>query len=204
MLYAGSVPRLWNETIEAHRRDVREAILDATAGVVTRDGLLAVTMSRIATEAGIGRATLYKYFADVESILGAWHERQVSEHLSRLRRIADQEFDPLERLAAVLEAYAELCHGSRHGHDQHLAAVLHRAHGAGDPGRRQVLDLVTGLIEAAVGAGGVRTDMAAEELAEYCLHALTAAEALRSDGAVRRLVSVVMSALAVNSGATQR
>lgn len=147
---------------------------------------------------------MYKYFADAESILGAWHERQVSEHLSRLRQIADQELDPLERLGAALEAYAELCHGSRHGHDQHLAAVLHRAHGAGDPGRRQVLDLVTGLIEAAARAGGVRTDMAAEELAVYCLHALTAAEALRSDGAVRRLVSVVMSALVVNSGATRR
>lgn len=38
--------------------DVREAILDAAAGVVMRDGLFAVTMSRIATEAGIGRATL--------------------------------------------------------------------------------------------------------------------------------------------------
>lgn len=34
-----------------------------------------MTMSRIAEEIGIGRATLYKYFPDVEAILLAWHER---------------------------------------------------------------------------------------------------------------------------------
>ena len=28
-MYTGAVPRLWNETIEAHRREVRDAILDA-------------------------------------------------------------------------------------------------------------------------------------------------------------------------------
>jgi AcrR family transcriptional regulator len=40
-------------------------------------------MSQIAAETGIGRATLYKYFPDVEAILVAWHERQVAEHQLR-------------------------------------------------------------------------------------------------------------------------
>ncbi len=35
----------------------------------------------IAEEAGIGRATLYKYFSDAEVLLLAWHERQISAHL---------------------------------------------------------------------------------------------------------------------------
>jgi AcrR family transcriptional regulator len=47
----------------------RKAILDTTAALVAEGGLLSVTMSRIAEEAGIGRATLYKYFPDVEAIL---------------------------------------------------------------------------------------------------------------------------------------
>ena len=38
-------------------------------------------MSQVATETGIGRATLYKYFPDVEAILAAWHERQIARHL---------------------------------------------------------------------------------------------------------------------------
>ena len=44
-------------------------------------GRRAVTMSPIAEETGIGRATLYKYFAGVEEILLAWHERQIIAHL---------------------------------------------------------------------------------------------------------------------------
>ncbi|TIL19051.1 MAG: helix-turn-helix transcriptional regulator, partial [Mesorhizobium sp.] len=55
------MPKLWNETIDAHRRAVRDATLDTTAALVAEHGLLSVTMSKIAEETGIGRATLYKY-----------------------------------------------------------------------------------------------------------------------------------------------
>ena len=82
MAYSWVVPRLWDETIEAHRRAVRGATLDTTAALVAEHGLASVTMSQIAAETGIGRATLYKYFPDVDAILVAWHERQVAEHLA--------------------------------------------------------------------------------------------------------------------------
>jgi len=71
------VPRLWNQTIEAHRREVHQAILDTTWGLVTEQGLRAVTMSEIAEK--VGRATLSKYFPDVEAILVDWHERHIAE-----------------------------------------------------------------------------------------------------------------------------
>src|SRR5215204_726397 len=100
------VPKLWTETIETHRREVREAILDTTAALVAEHGLLGVTMSQIAEETGIGRATLYKYFPDVEAILLAWHDRQITAHLAQLTEIRDQGGDAGERLEAVLEAYA--------------------------------------------------------------------------------------------------
>ena len=63
-------------------------------------------MSQIAEATGIGRATLYKYFPDVEAILLAWHERQVGRHLEQLAAVRDRAGDPGARLAAVLEAYA--------------------------------------------------------------------------------------------------
>ena len=61
VMYTWVVPKLWNETIEAHRRAVRDAILETTAALVVEHGLTSVTMSQIAEETGIGRATLYKY-----------------------------------------------------------------------------------------------------------------------------------------------
>ena len=72
-------------------------------------------MSQIAEETGIGRATLYKYFPDVEAILLAWHDRQIAAHLAYLSEVRDQAGDAGERLEAVLEAYALLSSHSR-GH----------------------------------------------------------------------------------------
>src|SRR5216684_6374194 len=102
--YTEVMPKLWNETIEAHRREVRDATLDTTAALVVKHGLRSVTMSQIAEKTGIGRATLYKYFTDVEAILIAWHERQVTRHLQHLAEVRDRAGDPSDRLEAVLEA----------------------------------------------------------------------------------------------------
>jgi AcrR family transcriptional regulator len=189
------VPKLWNQTIEAHRREVRQAILDTTAALVAEHGLLSVTMSRIAAETGIGRATLYKYFPDVEAILAAWHERQVGAHLAQLVEIRDRDSEPGQRLAAVLEAFALNSHVSREGHDHELVAVLHRDGRHLDSALRQVHELVRDLIAEAATAGEVRGDVPPAELADFCLHALGAAGALRSEAAVRRLVTVAMSGL---------
>jgi len=121
------MPKLWNETIEEHRRAVREATLDTTAALVAEHGLRSVTMSKIAGETGIGRATLYKYFPDVEAILVAWHERQVTGHLEYLAEIRDQAGDAGSRLEAVLEAYALIQH-EHHGTERraHLDAGVLR------------------------------------------------------------------------------
>src|SRR6266700_667337 len=98
------MPKLWTQTVEEHRRAVRDATLDAAAALVAEHGLASVTMSQIAAETGIGRATLYKYFPDVEAILIAWHERQITRHLQHLAEARDAA-DPGKQLVAVLEAY---------------------------------------------------------------------------------------------------
>src|SRR5262245_37432700 len=87
--YTVDVPKLWDMRIEAHRRAVRAAARDTAASRIDRHGLRGVTMSQIAEETGIGRATLYKYFPDVESILREWHARRIDDHLANLGRIRD-------------------------------------------------------------------------------------------------------------------
>ena len=100
--YTCRVPRLWDDTIDAHRRAVRDATLDTAAALIAKNGLRSVTMSQIAEETGIGRATLYKYFPDVDSILLAWHERQISAHLEQLGEVRDRGGTPYGRLESVL------------------------------------------------------------------------------------------------------
>jgi AcrR family transcriptional regulator len=185
------VPKLWNETIEAHRREVREVTLDTTAALVAKHGLRSVTMSQIAAEAGIGRATLYKYFSDVEAILVAWHERQVTGHLEFLAEVRDRAGPAGDRLEAVLEAYALISH-EHHGTE--LAALLHRGEHVARA-QQQLRDFIRDLLTEGAETGELRNDVAPDELASYCLHALAAASSLPSKAAVRRLVTVTLAGL---------
>lgn len=185
------MPKLWNETMEAHRRAVRDAILNTAAALVAEYGLASVTMSQIAEQTGIGRATLYKYFPDVESILVAWHERQVAGHLDHLSEVRDQAGDPVERLESVLEAFALISHEH---HATELAALLHRGEHI-DHAQQQLRGFVRDLLAEGAAAGDIRDDISPDELASYCLHALTAASSLPSKAAVRRLVAVTLAGL---------
>lgn len=193
------MPKLWDETIEAHRRAVRDKTLDTTAALVQEFGLSAVTMSQIAKAAGIGRATLYKYFPDVESIMVAWHQRQIAAHLSTLAEVAEHTADrpPRHRLAAVLAAYAQLSRGHE---GSELAALLHRGDHVAQA-QEHLRGFVRDLVREGVADGVIRGDVPLDELVGYCLHALTAASRLPGPEAVDRLVRVTLDGLAP-TGAT--
>ncbi|MGN2642085.1 MULTISPECIES: TetR/AcrR family transcriptional regulator [Nocardia] len=194
------MPRVWNETVEAHRRGVREAILDAAWTLVNERGPASVTMSEIAERAGIGRATLYKYFADVEMVLAAWHHRHITDYLDHLIATRDRAGDGVDRLCAVFVAYCRH-HRERARHERHqphgaeLAILLHRADAQVHAAQQQLHALIRDLVADAANAGLVREDVGAGELATYCLHALSAADALDGDAAIDRLVRVVVDGL---------
>ncbi len=197
------MPKLWNETIETHRREVREAILDTTSALVAEHGLWSVTMSQIAEKTGIGRATLYKYFSGVEAILLAWHERQITDHLEQLAEVRNQPGDAAERLEAVLEAYALISQESHGHHNSELAAFLHRD-GQVAGAQEQLRGMIRDLLTEGAEVGDLRNDVAPGELATYCLHALTAARSLPSKAAVRRLVTVILAGLQPHAGSQSR
>lgn len=188
------MPKLWNDTIEAHRQAVRDAALESAAKLVSERGLRAVTMSEIAEATGIGRATLYKYFPDVEAVLSAWHQRQIAGHLKQLAQVRSQTIGALEQLEAVLRTYARISSRSRRHHGSELAAFLHRdTHVI--QAQRSVRDMIEELIAEGARAGQLRSDIATDELAGYCLHALSAADTHASDAAVDRLVLVTLDGM---------
>ena len=191
-LYSQHVPKLWTTTVESHRHEVREAILAAVDQLVDERGLLSVTMTQIADVAGIGRATLYKYFPDVEHVLSAWHLRLVDRHLAKLTALRDGPGTPGERLRSVLSVWVQVV-GRRNHPDARAASALHRDDHVRHAERR-LHDLVVGLIEEAVAAGSVRSDVPASELAAYCLHALGASAELDTPGR-DRLLDLVWASL---------
>jgi AcrR family transcriptional regulator len=185
------MPKVWSETIEAHRRDVRDAILSSSATLLAENGLRSVTMSQVAERSGIGRATLYKYFPSVQAILLAWHEEQIAEHLEQLAQLRDQARDATQGLKAVLEAYA-LIEYEHHGSE--LATSLHQG-GHMTAARQQLHDFIRDLLTQSAKAGDVRSDVSPDELASYCIQALGTASSLPTKAAVGRLVSVTLAGL---------
>jgi len=190
-----AVPKLWSETIETHHREVNDAILETTAALVVEHGLRGVTMSQIAEQTGIGRATLYKYFPDVEAILVAWHERHVATHLEHLVELRDEASTPGDRLRAVLGGYASvLFELARQHHGSDLIALLHQGQHHIDA-ERLLSQLIAELLVNATKSGDIRDDIGIVELVTYCTHSLSGASTLGSPDAVGRLVDLTVAGM---------
>lgn len=91
----------------------------------------------------------------------------------------------------MLEAYAQI---SQNHHGGDLAAVLHRGQHVAHA-QQQLHALLRDLLAESAAAGAVRDDIAPDELAAYCLHALSAAGSLPSKAAAQRLVTVTLAGL---------
>src|ERR1700753_147298 len=87
----------------------RQRILAATAEVLGRNGKTKLSLSEVATQAGVSRPTLYRWFASKEELLLAFssYERQVFE--SGLVR-ATAGLKGAEKLDAVLRFIVEYQH----------------------------------------------------------------------------------------------
>lgn len=185
------MPKLWNETIEAHRAAVTDTIFTSAARLVEEGGVPALTMSRLAEEAGIGRATLYKYFGDVNAVLVGWHQRLVAGHMEALVKARHGHDNSRTALEAVLLAYAEI---SRRHHGHLLAGVLHSL-----PHARHADNHLRALIEQVIAdaarQGKVRADASPAELSRFAVAALSAADVAHSRAATRRVVTMILQAL---------
>jgi AcrR family transcriptional regulator len=184
------MPRLWSDSIASHRREVTDAVLDAAGRLVAERGPAAVTMAQIAADAGIGRATLYKYFPSIDAVLAAWHRREVAGHLAALRTVRDRHAGKPDALEALLAAYGRIVRESRPTRAPVLHADEHVARA-----RAHLLDVVAETLEEGAAAGLVREDVAARELAAFCLHAMDAASELPSAAAVTRVLRVTLDAV---------
>lgn len=197
--YYRCVPKLWKDTVEEHRRDVRAAILDAAWSLARQRGVRGVTMGVVAEHAGISRATLYKYFGGVEEILVAGHAEHVQEHLATLRETHSHAGTPREGLERLIDHYADICfHRGRDGNPD-TNALVH----SGDQHHRnthEVERLFIDAVRAAQTASEVRTDMTAKLLATYCLHGSEGAGSLAHRSDVRRLAGLVKECLGPRPG----
>jgi AcrR family transcriptional regulator len=188
------MPKTWDDTLEGHREAVRLAVMDATLTLADEIGFRKVSMSDVAGKAGITRATLYKYFRDVDSIFIEWHRRTVEGHMARIHEVLHADGGSASKLAAVLETYALTVF--RH-HGTQFAEFLHRGDHAKSSETRLV-ELMGNVIAGGALAGQFRRDVPPGELAFFCHAALSSVHRLADESAVRRVIDLTLEALSAS------
>ncbi len=86
------------------RPDTTARITEATFALIAEHGLAGITMSAVASKAGVARQTLYNHFPDVDSILAA---AMAEHHHDDLRALAGM-------LTTIPTATGRLEHLARH------------------------------------------------------------------------------------------
>jgi AcrR family transcriptional regulator len=88
----------------------REQLLDVTKAIVGADGFHAVSIERVAREAGVTRPIVYGHFSDLPGLLHALVDREAMRALVQLAEILPREDacgDPRDLLLSALRAYLE-------------------------------------------------------------------------------------------------
>lgn len=91
---------------QSRARDTVDAILDASARIVHRDGIASLTTNRIAEIAGVSIGSLYQYFPGKDAVLHALVQRQFNKVVDGHVRFIDA-IDPAvtpvdEAVAAIV------------------------------------------------------------------------------------------------------
>ena len=115
-------------------RQTVEAVLDAVARILKRDGVKAVTTNRIAAVAGVSIGSLYQYFPDKRAIFVALHRRHIEQidALVEAKLVENARSSLDELIGAMVDAMVEA-----HAADPELYEVLvtevpHREEGTRD------------------------------------------------------------------------
>jgi AcrR family transcriptional regulator len=87
MTRRASVRAARNQPRQLRSRATVSVILDAAIRVLDREGLEALTTSRVAEVAGVSVGTLYQYFAHREAIVEALQERELARAGAMLERL---------------------------------------------------------------------------------------------------------------------
>ena len=119
-------------------RQTVDAVLDAVARILKREGMKAVTTNRIAEVAGVSIGSVYQYFPDKRAIFVALHQRHIEE-IDRLveAKLFEHAASPVEDLiGAMMEAMIEAHATDPELYELLLTEVPHRAEGTRDFGVR--------------------------------------------------------------------
>lgn len=137
----------WADVRSSFKRDQRQAIAVAAIELLMEGGSAELTMSTVADRAGISRQTLYRYFPDLASVLGASVEGLESAD-AELRGWVLEAGSPHEQIHRFVDALVDA--GAQHGAgaEELMAALPPQAREALRTHHRRTVQLIAEILSS--------------------------------------------------------
>lgn len=142
------------------KTDRRSQLLDVAATLVVERGPAAVTIERVAAEAGVSRALAYQHFANADDVLVALYRREVAGLADAILAAVARRAEPEAKLRAAIGTFLDIV-GARHGLFTVLSAAGSHVPTAADDGTRAGQRFTAALFEDSFGLPPRRARVAA-------------------------------------------
>ena len=86
---------------------MKDTIIEAAGSVLEEHGVSGITMNRVATTAGLAKASLYNYFQDKDDLLRFVYTRLVEPYFQAIEEIAGGDLPASQKLQAILRIALE-------------------------------------------------------------------------------------------------
>ncbi|MFJ9944927.1 TetR/AcrR family transcriptional regulator [Streptomyces erythrochromogenes] len=181
--------------LRADARRNREKILTTAARLFSEQGLDA-QMERIAKEAGVGSATLYRNFPTREALVEAVYRNELAHLCAAAPALLAGRNSPTEALRAWTRLFLDYV-TAKYGMIDALRAIAATGGNPYSQSREMIRAAITTLMDACAAAGEIRTDIGPADIA-----AALEGIALTSAGAehrrqAERLLDLTLDGLAV-------
>ena len=138
-----------------------ERLLDVAAQVFAREGA-DTSMKAIAAEAGVGIATLYRRFPTREDLIEATYRSRTEQLCAAATELLERS-EPIEALRRWMEQFVDYML-TKQGMADALPAILAAHDGLRVHSREALLQAVTALVDAGIGAGRLRPDASPSDI----------------------------------------
>ncbi len=153
----------WANTLEQHKARQRELILDAAGEIFSEKGISGMSMSALASKAGMTRPTLYNYFPDVDAVIAAYGRREIDRYLNELRQQLHTVEGPVEKL----ERFSRLMvvGNAEHEHETDWTKYVPADPSGHESHIDPLTDLLAGILRSGIEHGVFRSDIDPEQVA---------------------------------------
>jgi AcrR family transcriptional regulator len=170
----------------------REQLLDVATRMFASAGA-EPSMRAIATEAGVGIATLYRHFPTREALVDAVYRDQVSRLTTGARELLAQ-LDPPEALRRWMDLFGTWI-ATKNGMLDTLLAMIESGEIAHAHTRTELLGAIDDLLAAGRASGQLRADVPAEDIAAALIGIFTVAGSPEHEAMAARLLDLLMDGM---------